>query len=486
MPNVTPRWSLKAPVFNIPVANVEFSDYKPQQENFDFLANSLQQREQRQLAATKSVSDMDKALGEYREKLHQDEETLRWFDDFSTKYKNEVNNYAKYGDYGNAVNSAIRLAGEAANDPELIGRLRTSAQYKEIDDKVKSRINKDIDPEIYRWWKKTNPYKHENITVDGRIVGSNEIDINEPQPAINFADNSLAAFKLITEYKNSKSNDWSTSGNGPIYAEDMEVDTTGWSQAPTAYKLANGTILGTGQNQTGGHYSKTVQKVDYKDILARADELIAAIPGGFGRVEQSYKVYMSTLEDMENELQNMIEGSDDYNRQKQMIDERRRLISRNGSPITDYKEYYARMVTNELFAKGLAYNWETISSGSTSSSSVTPYTSSTASGRRAGSGDGSGAGGVLGEEPFEPGPNVEQKDDISSTEEILNGSVNEVMDLLGGAVDEQYTYDRNSNTWIPTTPNHNQDNKKNSSKIDYSNAWGVGMTDFFNQLDNNN
>ena len=43
---------------------------------------------------------------------------------------------------------------------------------------------------------------------------------------------------------------------------------------------------------------------------------------------------------------------------------------RNGSPI-DYKEYYARMITDSLYAEGLAYDWKTTSSGGTTSYSIT-------------------------------------------------------------------------------------------------------------------
>ena len=42
----------------------------------------------------------------------------------------------------------------------------------------------------------------------------------------------------------------------------------------------------------------------------------------------------------------------------QKLEARRKLMYNNGSPI-DYKEYYARMVTDNAFADGLAYDWRT-------------------------------------------------------------------------------------------------------------------------------
>ena len=42
---------------------------------------------------------------------------------------------------------------------------------------------------------------------------------------------------------------------------------------------------------------------------------------------------------------------------------------KNGS-IIDYKEYYARMVTDSLYADGLAYDWKTDNKGGSSSYSI--------------------------------------------------------------------------------------------------------------------
>ena len=88
------------------------------------LANSLAKLEERERTANEKISAMDVAFGDIRSKLHQDKETLQWFNDFSNKYKDQVASYARLGDYGNAINAAVRLGGEAANDAELIGRLK--------------------------------------------------------------------------------------------------------------------------------------------------------------------------------------------------------------------------------------------------------------------------------------------------------------------------------------------------------------------------
>ena len=54
----------------------------------------------------------------------------------------------------------------------------------------------------------------------------------------------------------------------------------------------------------------------------------------------------------------MASGSADADKLGAQLEERKKLMYKNGSPI-GYKEYYARMVINNHYADTLAYKWAT-------------------------------------------------------------------------------------------------------------------------------
>jgi len=328
----------KLPKYNLATAQFtpvvfEGATYKPEQEDMSLLANSLAKLEERERTANEKLSAMDVAFGDIRSKLHQDKDTLQWFNDFSNKYKDQVASYARLGDYGNAINAAVRLGGEAANDAELIGRLKTSKQYEDLDAAQRARINKGITQDTYNWWKKNHKYNHVNIYDDyGNVVGAEEIDTPVPYDDVDFTKLAETAYKLVTPDKVAKGSNTSVSSS-------HSVDGTG-----SSYSTASGS-------------SRRVEKVRKEDILARMDELLPALPGGFSSVEQAFDVYRYKLDEMKESLKHMTPGTDEYKQQQQKIEKRELLMSNNGATVTNYKEFCARMVTNELFAKGLAYDW---------------------------------------------------------------------------------------------------------------------------------
>lgn len=335
----------KLPKYNLATAQFtpvvfEGATYKPEQEDMSLLANSLARLEERERTANEKISAMDVAFGDIRSKLHQDKDTLQWFNDFSNKYKDQVASYARLGDYGNAINAAVRLGGEAANDAELIGRLKTSQQYKELDDAQRARINKGITQDTYNWWKNTHKYNHVNIYDDyGNVVGAEEIDTPVPYDDVDFTKLAETAYRLVTPDKDAK-------GSNTSVSSAHSVDGTG-----SSHSTASGSL-------------RKVEKVRKEDILARMDELLPALPGGFSSVEQAFDVYKYKLKEMKESLKHMNPDSDEYKQQQQKIEKRELLMSNNASTITDYKEFCARMVTNELFAKGLAFDWRTTETSS--------------------------------------------------------------------------------------------------------------------------
>lgn len=402
----------KLPKYNLATAQFtpvvfEGATYKPEQEDMSLLANSLARLEERERTANEKLSAMDVAFGDIRSKLHQDKDTLQWFNDFSNKYKDQVASYARLGDYGNAINAAVRLGGEAANDAELIGRLKTSKQYEDLDAAQRARINKGITQDTYNWWKKNNKYNHVNIYDDyGNVVGAEEIDTPVPYDDVDFTKLAETAYKLITPDKVAKGSNTSVSSS-------HSVDGTG-----SSYSTASGS-------------SRRVEKVRKEDILARMDELLPALPGGFSSVEQAFDVYRDKLDEMKESLKHMTPDTDEYKQQQQKIEERERLMSKNGATITDYKEFCARMVTNELFAQGLAYDWRSTETSSQRSNSSVVNTERGGShgGRLTGTqtGDYTDGNNPQPKPPLGPGPSA-----IKGQQKDAETKANDVGRRLGG------------------------------------------------------
>ena len=115
----------------------------------------------------------------------------------------------------------------------------------------------------------------------------------------------------------------------------------------------------------------------------------------------------------------------------QKLEARRKLMYQNGSPI-NYKEYYARMITNNLYADKLAYEWHTdATSSSTSSSShkTTPQqTTPSIVGSRIPT-HGSTFDFATG---LWYGPNVRQQTDTESAQQGVGGAASGITSRFGG------------------------------------------------------
>lgn len=96
-----------------------------------------------------------------------------WKKDYVNRIKNEINYYVKSGDYSSALETATRLAGEAVNSPELIGRQRYYEERQKWLEELKARhTRKEIDSDTYNRAVAENPYSYLD-TYDnlGKITG---------------------------------------------------------------------------------------------------------------------------------------------------------------------------------------------------------------------------------------------------------------------------------------------------------------------------
>lgn len=342
--------------------------FTPQQENISLLQHSIETLDARKEKTDQQRSAIVSAINNL--KLNQAED--KWKYDYADRIKSKIDSAIQFGDYSNALEIATKLAGDAVSSPEVLGRLRANEQYeKEVQTQQARRDRGDISQATYKWWMKNNPYKYQdNYDDNGNIVGGSIYEPSfRPVNDINWASTAMAAFKLVTPDKSSVSRD----GGSNITNNTSAPITRG----KTTYKP--GEAIGS-----TSHSSSSQEKVTKEQITARMEELLSSTSDGYKQAEQAYDVAVDEFKDLVEKYNTAIAKNPNSEEAKilgQKIDARKQLMYRNGSKI-DYKEYYARMITDSLFADGLAYDWRTSSSGGTSSYSISePSTGGSRGGR---------------------------------------------------------------------------------------------------------
>ena len=351
MPDIS-KMSLKTPQFN-PVGFTP-SQYEYQAADMGILERSLAQREARMKEAAQNKSAIDRTLGELETKLNPSE--AEWFEGYKNDIKNQIQTSLDSGDYGAAVRNATLLAGTVVQDPRILGRIRAQEAYeKELQTQQTRRDRGEISQNTYDWWANRNKYSYtDNTDASGNYIeGSPWKAESTPVKDINWAEQAATAFKLITPKKGS-----STRGGG--------------------HSTTN--IDGTGDGNKWSRSSST-EEITVEDILGNIDELLSSTPDGYRQAEQAFDVATFDLKRLQEKYNSL--SNDDPNKDiiGEQLDARKKLMYKNGSPIT-YKEYYARMITDNKYAHTLAYKWTTSGNESFKSND---YQSA-----------GSGAGGSLG------------------------------------------------------------------------------------------
>lgn len=351
MPDI-PTMSLKTLQFTPAVFTP--SQYEFKEADMGFLERSLAQKEARMKEAAQNASAIDRALGEIETKLNPSE--AKWFEGYKSDVKNQIQSSIDSGDYGAAVRDATRLAGTVVEDPRIIGRVRSQEAYeKELQTQQARRDRGEISQNTYDWWSNKNKYSYiDNTDASGNYIeGSPWKAESTPVKDINWAEQAATAFKLITPKKGA-----STKGGGHSTTNaDGTGDGNKWSR------------------------SSSTEEITVEDILGNIDELLSATPDGYRQAEQAFDVATFDLKRLQEKYNSL--ANDDPNKAVigEQLDARKKLMYKNGSPIT-YKEYYARMITDNKYAHTLAYKWTTSGNESFKSNDY--------------QGAGSGAGGSLG------------------------------------------------------------------------------------------
>ena len=305
--------------------------YTPQTEDLSLLQRSLAQLEARQTSAAEQQAKFNETAAKLQALVNPEEK--QWVYDYINKQSAGFKNSIESGDYGAALRQATVAGHNLLSTPEAMGRIKAQEEYQqEIKTQQARRDRKEISQNTYDWWITNNPYKYED-TYDnnGNIIGgSSFVAENRPVADINWAAQAQAAFNMITPYKNTNTNRPSSLG-----------DVT---------NIESSALYG---------YSRQKEKISKQDILDNIETLLSSTRDGYRQAEQAYDVAIFEIGKMDKQYKKLIAKNPDSNEAKvlkQKLEVREKLMYKNGSPI-DYKEYYARMITNNLYADKLAYDW---------------------------------------------------------------------------------------------------------------------------------
>ena len=336
-----PTMSLKTVQFNPTVFTPTQYEYKA--ADMSILERSLAQREARMKEAAQGKNAIDRTLGELELKLNPAE--AKWFEGYKQDIRNQIQSSIDSGDYGAAVRDATTLAGSVIQDPRILGRIRSQEAYDtELKTQQARRDKGEISQNTYDWWANKNKYSYtDNTDASGNYIeGSPWKAESTPVKDINWAEQAATAFKLITPKKGS-----STKGGGHSTTNaDGTGDGNKWSR------------------------SSSTEQITVEDILGNIDELLSATPDGYRQAEQAFDVATFDLKRLQEKYNSLADDDPNKDVIGEQLDARKKLMYKNGSPIT-YKEYYARMITDNHYAGTLAYKWTT--SGNESFSSKDNY-----------------------------------------------------------------------------------------------------------------
>lgn len=382
--------------------------FTPQQQNMSLLQQSINKLDERKEKTDQQRSAIISAINNL--KLNQAED--KWKYDYADRIKSKIDSAIQFGDYSNALEVATKLAGDAVSSPEVLSRVRANEQYeKEIQLQQARRDKGDISDATYNWWLKQNPYKYQDTyDSNGNIVGGSTYEPSfRPVNDINWASEAMAAFKLITPYKTSNSRDGQT----------QITNNTGESITRNGKTYKPGEVIGS-----SSHRTTTEEKVTKEQITSRIEELLSARGDGYKQAEQAFDV---AIDDFKNLVERYNEAvikdpnSEETKNLGQKIDARRKLMYKNGS-IINYEEYYARMITDSLYAKGLAYDWKTENRGGSSSYGINDVSSNNNSNRTITSPnyfDGAKFNYLTG---FWEGPLIKQEIDTNKSQQVVGRS----------------------------------------------------------------
>ncbi len=299
--------SLKAAQIN-PTAFVP-TQYEFQPTDMSFLERSLAKKEARIQQTVEQQSAIDQALGAIELQLNSKE--ANWFNRYKQNIKNQIQEQIDAGDYGNAIRTATKLAGNIASDPRILSRIESQRNYLKAYESNRLRVEKgEIDAAALRWWDSIHGYNYE----DKKDENNNYV----------------------------KGNIW----NATPLLNRLNAD----SEILLSYKLINPDRI---SNDTNINSSYKLEQVTENDIRNNLKSRYNSSEQLRAQVEQSLEVEKFRLKELEDAL-NIATDDTEKNNITNEINDINNRIKKNGAFVNGEK-YFENIVLNSNVVSNLAY-----------------------------------------------------------------------------------------------------------------------------------
>ena len=241
----------------------------PIRMNLDAYAQALNKIDQRDLQARQVKSQIEAGLSDLYAKLN--EADYPYLQNYIDSINQKISDAASYGNYANALNTAVSLAGSVLNNPELNARIKANQDYQTEVKRVRSLAdNGRISTTTADRWIEENPYKFDE--QKNRLV-----DYRSPVHDVNM-DNAFNYLNAIT---------LATTTQKPVY-EYLDVNgktTDAFNSAITKYNVQKTTIR-TG-DQLYNNFAAYL--ANHKDIYASLKQDFDDIEWEITKLEEKYE-----------------------------------------------------------------------------------------------------------------------------------------------------------------------------------------------------
>lgn len=289
----------------------------PIRMNLDAYAQALNKIDQRDLQARQITSQINVGLSDLYSKLNVADHP--WLQSYIDDINKQIDDAASYGNYANALNTAVDLAGKVASNPELHARIKANEDYQNQLKEIQARADSGQISQITRdRWIDQNPYEFDETTQELK-------QYDTPISNINF-DKIFSNLNALTLSQTTK--------------RDI-----------TEYVDENGNLT----NEFLSDYSNVITTQEYSQIRTRKalqdnfNTLIQNNPDAYAALMQDYNDVQWKI----NQLDNQILKTPDAAKKEQLQSYRNELynsITKNGQYMsaTEYLESRSKSVIDNL------------------------------------------------------------------------------------------------------------------------------------------